>query len=393
MGAGSIHEGAGSSQMTFTPADRLTNICKSATRVLYDNAPPGSINLGLGEPDFATPEFIRREAINAITEGHIRYTSNEGIQPLREKIAAYHSEGLASSFTADSVCVTTGAEEAIFGVMMTILGPGDEALLPDPGYIAYPAIARITGADVRSYKTPAAARFEFDRESFSQALTEKTKLVVINSPSNPTSRIISRDDLRFIAEKLSGSNAFVLADEIYRDLYINERPSSVSEFYEKTIVVSGLSKMMSMTGWRIGWAIGPEEVIRHVTVMHQYVSTCVSAVTQRAAVAAFSGEGRRATGEMRDELRRRREVMARAIDRDLGLAYVQGEGGYYTMLDVSQYGPSMETAMALLEDRVITVPGSAFGSQAEGYLRLSFSIASPLIEEGICRISAGLKKR
>lgn len=361
--------------------------------MLYDSAPPGSINLGLGEPDFPTPEVVRLEAIRVIQEERIAYTTNAGIQPLREKIAEYHSDGLLSPYAAESVCVTTGAEEALFAVMMTILGPGDEALLPDPGYIAYPAIAEIAGADVRYYATPAASGFVFDRESFDRAVTDKTKLVVINSPSNPTSRVISRDDLRFIADRLSRSNAYLLADEIYRELYVDERPATISEFYDKTIIVSGLSKMMSMTGWRLGWAVGPEEVIRQVTVMRQYMSTCTSAVTQKAALAAFTGEGRRETAAMRDELNRRGEVMARAIGRELQLPYVRGEGAYYIMLDVSRYGPSMETAMALLEDRVITVPGSAFGSEGEGFLRLSFSIEAPLIEEGIRRIAKGLGKR
>ncbi|SRR6266404_1365649 len=377
----------------FTPAKRVQNVGKSATRVLYDSAPPGSINLGLGEPDFATPEVVRSEAIRVIREEPITYTTNAGILALREKIAEYHSEGLSSAFTPDSVCITTGAEEAIFDVMMTILGPGDEALLPDPGYIAYPAIADIAGADLRYYATPAAGGFVFDRECFASAVTENTRLVVLNSPSNPTSRVISRDDLRFMAELLAGSNAYVLADEIYRDLYIDERPATISEFYDKTIIVSGLSKMMSMTGWRIGWAIGPEEVIDHVTVMHQYVSSCVSAVTQKASLAAFTDEGRRATTAMRDELRRRRDVMARAIEKDLKLPYVQGEGAYYIMLDVSKYGPSMDTAMSLLDARVITVPGSAFGREGEGFLRLSYSIEASLIEEGIRRIAKGLGKR
>ena len=377
----------------FTPAERLQHIGKSATRVLYDSAPPGSINLGLGETDFPTPEVVRREAIRVIRDERIGYTPNEGIQPLREKIAEYHSEGLASSYTAESVCATSGAEEALFAVMMTILEPGDEALLPDPGYIAYPAIAEIAGADLRYYPTPAAGGFAFDRASFERAVTEKTKLVVINSPSNPTSRVISRDDLRFIAERLSRSGAYVLADEIYRDLYVGERPATISEFYDKTIIVSGLSKMMSMTGWRLGWAVGSEEVIRQVTVMRQYMSTCTSAVTQKAALAAFSEEGRRETVAMRNELNRRGEVMARAIDRELKLPYVQGEGAYYIMLDVSRYGPSMDTAISLLEEGVITVPGSAFGSEGEGFLRLSFSIDASLIEEGVRRMAKGLERR
>jgi len=149
---------------------------------------------------------------------------------------------------------------------------------------------------------------------------------------------------------------------------------------------------MSMTGWRLGWCVGPEEIIRHVTVMHQYVSTCASGVSQRAALAAFSDEGRAATAEMRGELKRRNDVMARAIERELQLPFVQGEGAYYIMLDVSRFGPSMQTAMRLLSQGVITVPGAAFGAEGEGYLRLSFSIAPHLIEEGIRRIRVGLDK-
>lgn len=376
----------------FTPAERLKNVRKSATRLLYDNAPPGSINLGLGEPDFATPEVVRRAAIDFIEQGFVGYTPNAGILPLREAVAAYHSEGAGVTFNADQVCVMNGSEEALFAVVMTIAGPGDDVLLPDPCYLAYPPIADLAGARATYYRMPAANGFQFDRESFDRAVTDQTKIVLLLSPSNPTSRVIARDDLRFIAERLQGTNTVVIADEIYRELYFDERPASVSEFYDRTIIISGLSKSMSMTGWRLGWCVGPEEIIRHATVMHQYVSTCASGVSQRAALAAFTDEGRTATADMRAELKRRNEVMARAIERELQLPFVQGEGAYYILLDVSQFGPSMDTAMALLNHGVITVPGAAFGAEGEGYLRLSFSIAPRLIEEGIRRIRVGLDK-
>jgi aspartate/methionine/tyrosine aminotransferase len=376
----------------FIPAERLRNVRKSATRVLYDSAPAGSINLGLGEPDFPTPEVVRRAAVEFIEQGFVGYTPNAGILPLREAIAAYHSDGLKAPFKADQVCVLNGTEEALFAVMMAMAGPGDDVLLPDPCYLAYPPIAELAGARAIYYRMPAAQGFTFDRESFDKAITDRTKIVILLSPSNPTSRTIARDDLRFIAERLQGTNVYVIADEIYRELYFYERPATISEFYDKTIIISGLSKSMSMTGWRLGWCVGPEEVIRHVTVMHQYVSTCASGVSQRAAIAAFTAEGRQATAAMRDELKRRNDVMARAIERDLRLPFVQGEGAYYIMLDVSEFGPSMDTAMQLLRHRVITVPGSAFGAEGEGYLRLSFSIAPDLIEEGVRRIAGGLDK-
>jgi aspartate/methionine/tyrosine aminotransferase len=374
----------------FVPADRLTNIGKSATRRLFDLAPAGSINLGLGEPDFRVPDVVRREAIRVIEEEHNGYTPNSGIQPLKSRIAEYHSNGAKNPYSPASVCVMNGAEEAIFVTMMSLLGPGDEALLPDPCYLAYQPIAQIAGATQKYYKLRAARGFAFDRHSFADALSSKTRLVVINSPSNPTSTSLTRSDLGFIADRLAGSHAYVMADEIYRDFYFEERPASLSEFYDRTIIVSGLSKIVSMTGWRIGWAVGPPEVICHVTLLHQYVSTCASAITQKAALAAFSDEGRQATDEMRQELKKRRDVMIRAIDRELGLKYVAGDGAYYVMLDVSQYGTSEDVAVRLLESKVITVPGGAFGDEAEGYLRLSYCFEPALIEEGIARIANAL---
>jgi aminotransferase len=216
--------------VTFTPADRIKHIGKSATRRLFDLAPAGSINLGLGEPDFPVPQVVRDEAIRVINEEHLGYTPNSGIPALKQKIAAYHSQGLATPYPQGSVCVMNGAEEAIFNVMMSILGPGDEALLPDPCYLAYQPIAEIAGAKQKYYRLRASRSFEFDRASFDAGLSDKTRLVVINSPSNPTSTSLTRDDLAFIACRLSGSPVYVLADEIYRDFYVGERPGSLSEF-------------------------------------------------------------------------------------------------------------------------------------------------------------------
>jgi aspartate/methionine/tyrosine aminotransferase len=368
----------------------LKNVKKSATRRLYDSAPAGSINLGLGEPDFMTPEVIRREATRVINEERIGYTANAGLLALRERIAEYHSADLSSPLSPDSICVTTGAEEALFATVMTIAGPDDEVLLPDPCFNAYPTLVEIAGAKVTRYSMPASRGFEFDQKSFAEALTDKTKLVFIGSPSNPTGRVFGRDDLKFIADKLAGTNIYIVSDEIYRELYFDERPSSVSEFYDKSIIVTGLSKMMSMTGWRLGWIAGPEEVVRHITVMHQYVSTCASTVSQKAAIAVFTDEGRKATADIRDELRRRRDVAAGAIESHLKLPYIIGEGAYYVMLDVSRFGASEDVAWSLLKEKVITVPGSAFGAESEGYLRLSFSIEPSQVEEGIRRIASGL---
>jgi aspartate/methionine/tyrosine aminotransferase len=376
----------------FSPAARLKNVRKSAIRRIVDAARPGSINLGIGEPDFQTPEIVRNEACRVINDEKNGYTMNAGLTQLRHLVAEYHSQGTGLTYSAENVCVTTGVEEALFATVMSVAGPGDEVVLADPGFLAYPTQVSITGATVRYYRMPASDRFGFDTASFDRAVSDRTRLVFVTSPSNPTGRVLRRPDLEHIARRLQGTGAIVISDEIYRELYFEEKPASIAEFYPDTIIVSGLSKMMSMTGWRIGWAVGPEEVIRSITVMHQYATSCASTISQKAAIPAFSPEGRRATEDMRVELARRGKVMAQAIERELGLPYVLGEGAFYIMLDISRFGSSESVAMALLEDLVITAPGDAFGSEAEGYLRLSFSIEPGLIEEGIKRIATGLSR-
>jgi aspartate aminotransferase len=379
-------------EVGFKPAYRLKSVSKSAIRRIVDAAPPGSINLGIGEPDFQTPEVIRQEACRIINEEKNGYTMNAGLTRLRQLIAQYHSEGTGRTYTAENVCVTTGVEEALFATIMTVAGPGDEVLLADPGFLAYPTQVAIAGATPRYYRMPGAGRFGFDPASFDSAISELTRLVFVTSPSNPTGRVMSRGELEHIARRLRDTSAIVVSDEIYRELYFEDKPASIAEYYPDTVIVSGLSKMMSMTGWRIGWAVGPEEIIRSITVMHQYATSCASTISQKAAIAAFSPEGRQASENMRLELARRGRIMARAIERELDLPYVLGEGAFYIMLDVSRFGASEAVAMALLDDHVITGPGGAFGTEGEGYLRLSFSIEPDLVEEGIRRIANGLAR-
>src|SRR5260370_22193850 len=176
---------------------------------------------------------------------------------------------------------------------------------------------------------PASERFGCDRGSFDRALSDLTRLVFVTSPSNPTGRVLGRADLQHIASRLREGQEIVISDEIYRELYFEDKPASIAEYYPDTIIVSGLSKMMSMTGWRIGWTVGPEEIIRSITVMHQYATSCASTISQKAAVQAFSPEGRAATEQMRLERARRGQIMARAIERELHLPYVLGEGAIY----------------------------------------------------------------
>jgi len=373
----------------FEPPKLLRGIQKSAIRQLFDRARPGSINLGLGEPDLPTPEVIRREAVRVILEEQNGYTSHAGLHDLRELVAADYR---ALEATSDRVIITAGSQEALYLTLMTLVNEGDQVLIPDPGFVAYPTIVRMAGGEPLFYRLPRERGFGFDAEEFRRKLSPRTKVVVVISPSNPTGRVLSDEDLAAMSDALRGTGVYVISDEIYRDLYFTDaRPPSVSDHYERTICIGGLSKSMSMTGWRVGWMCGEEAVVKSALILHGYVTTCASTVSQKAALAAWTGEGERARAAARDIFRKRRDHLLKIIGGELGLRAVQPEGAFYTMVDVSAYGSSMQVADALLEKGVITVPGAAFGAESEGTLRVSFCADLPALTEGVRRMNEALK--
>jgi aspartate aminotransferase len=375
----------------FEPPARLRGVEKSVIRQVFDRALPGSINLGLGEPDLPTPDVIRREAARVAVEEQNGYTTHAGLPSLRERVASDYSH---LKLAPDQVVITAGSQEALYVALLTLVEEGDEVLLPNPGFVAYPTIVRMAGGTPKFYTLPAAHDFSFDAEDFRRRLTPRTKVVVCISPSNPTGRVLSRGELSEMARALEGSGAYLLSDEIYRDIYFTEeRPASVSEFRaERTLVIGGLSKSMSMTGWRLGWLCGDRDVLKSALVLHGYTTTCASTVSQKAALAAWTEEAATARASMRDTFRARRDHLLKLLSQELGLRAVATEGAFYTMVDVSAHGDSMSVAERFLQQRVITVPGSAFGPEGEGYLRVSFCADLDVLEEGVRRMRAALKK-
>ncbi|HZJ43638.1 MAG TPA: aminotransferase class I/II-fold pyridoxal phosphate-dependent enzyme [Pyrinomonadaceae bacterium] len=373
----------------FLPPKRLQGIEKSVIRQVFDRAKPGSLNLGLGEPDLPTPDVIRQAAVKVIVEEQNGYTSHAGLPALRQKIAGDYPY---LDNNPERVIVTAGSQEALYLALLSLVDEGDEVLLPNPGFVAYPTIVKMAGGSVAYYKMPAAKEFVFDVSEFKRALTPQTKVVVCISPSNPTGRVLTREDLSSIAEALKDHGAYLISDEIYRDLYYGtERPESASTFYERTIVISGVSKSLSMTGWRLGWICGDAEVIRTALILHGYVTTCASTVSQKAALAAWSAEAELAKASFRVTFGKRRQHLLSLFENELQLRAVSPDGAFYTMLDVSKYGPSVQVANALLERKVITVPGVAFGSESEGFLRVSFCADFDALTEGVKRIKMGLR--
>ena len=374
---------------SFVPPARLQGIQKSMIRQVFDRARPGSINLGLGEPDLPTPGAIRRAAVRAVTEEQNGYTSHAGLPELRQKVAQEYPY-LAGN--AERVIITAGSQEALYLALMTLVDEGDEVLLPDPGFVAYPTIVRMAGGVSRFYRLPREMDFGFDVEEFRRALTPKTKVVVCISPSNPTGRVLSGRDVRDIGDLLRRQGAYLISDEIYRDLYYTaERPESLSSIYDRTIVISGLSKSLSMTGWRLGWLAGDEDVVKAALVLHGYVTTCASTVSQKASLVAWDLEATKARATFRSTFRARRDHLLKLILSDLRLRAVTPDGAFYTMIDTGGYGSSMVVAERLLDHGVITVPGAAFGQESEDFLRVSFCADEATLTEGIKRIKQGLQ--
>jgi aspartate/methionine/tyrosine aminotransferase len=378
----------------FRPAARLRGIEKSMIRQIFDRAPAGSINLGLGEPDLPTPEVIRHAAARVITEEQNGYTSHAGLPGLRERVAADYAH---TGGDPGRVIITAGSQEALYLVLMTLVDEGDEVLLPDPGFVAYPTIVRMAGGRPTFYRLPAASGFAFDAEDFRRRLSPRTKAVVLISPSNPTGRCLTPEDLQSISSALEGTNAYVISDEIYRELYYTvERPASISDLYARTIVIGGLSKSMSMTGWRLGWLCGGgddgDEVIKSALILHGYVTTCASTVSQKAALeAAWTAEAEQARAGMREIFRDRRDHLLSLVEGVPGLSAVRPDGAFYTMVKTEAHGGgSLELAERLLTHGVITVPGAAFGNEGEGHLRVSFCAEKSALAEGLRRISRAL---
>ena len=380
--------GSSSQQANLLLPRRLQGLQPTLIRQFFERALPGSINFGLGEPDLPTPDFLREEAARITVEEQNGYTSHPGLPALRELIAAQYPH---LNLPMTGVVVTCGSQEAMTDAFMCCVDEGDEVLLPDPSFPAYDACTRIAEGVPVYYRMPADKEFAFDIDEFRSKITPKTKAAVVISPSNPTGKILTSDDFRQIAEALDGTGIWLLSDEIYSDLYFGDRPHSASEFYDRTIVLSGLSKSLSMTGWRLGWAACAEsEMINAIQVLHGFTTVCTSTITQKASLLAWTPEAEAAKQHARDVYKKRGEFLVKQFKDELGLNATSPEGAFYTMLDVRPLGDDLEIAEKCLQNRVVTVPGVAFGNEAKGFLRISFCNTEERMAEGVSRMKEAL---
>lgn len=372
----------------FTLPRRMQGLQPTLIRQFFERALPDSINFGLGEPDLPTPQFLRDEAARISRDEQNGYTSHPGIPALRDLIAEQYPH---LNLPRTGVVVTCGSQEAMTDAFMCVIDEGDEVLLPDPSFPAYDACTRIAQGVPVYYRMPADREFEFDIEHFRSQITEKTRAAVVISPSNPTGKILTEQNLRDIAAALDGTGIWLISDEIYSDLYFGERPHSASEYYDKTIIVSGLSKSLSMTGWRIGWAACSDpEVINAIQVLHGFTTVCTSTITQKASLLGWSPEAEAAKRHAREVYKARGEFLVDLFEKEMGLHSTSPEGAFYTMLDVRSLGDDIETAEKCLQNRVVTVPGVAFGQEAKGFLRISFCNTEEKMAEGVRRMKEAL---
>ena len=364
---------------------RLRGVQPTLIRQIFNRALPDSINFGLGEPDLPTPQFIREEAARVTLEEQNGYTNHAGLPALREKIAASYAH---LDLDIDQVCVTVGSQEAMTAAFLAIIDEGDEVLIPNPSFPAYENCVKISEGVPVFYRLPAEKDFGFDIEEFKSKITPKTKAAVVISPSNPTGKIFTESDLKQIAEALKDTGIYLISDEIYSDLYFtDEKPRSASEFYDKTIIVSGLSKSLSMTGWRVGWlASSQTDVVKAALTLHGFLTVCTSTISQKASLLGWTEEAEKAKAEAREIYRRRGEFLIDILQKETNLRGTSPEGAFYTMVDVRGIGDDLEIAEKLLQNRVITVPGIAFGDEAKGFLRVSFCNTEETIAEGVRRM-------
>ncbi len=354
------------------------------------------ISLGVGEPDFKTPWAVRDKAIATLERGKTAYSANRGLMTLRQEISRYLMRRIEVEYAPESeILVTVGGSEAIDLCIRALIDPGDEVLIVEPCFVSYLPIVELCGGVPVSIETKAEDHFRLTAEQLKEKITDKTKLLVFPFPNNPTGAVMRREHLEEIAEVLRGTNVIVLSDEIYSELTYNGSHVSIASLpgmRERTVVVNGFSKSYSMTGWRLGYAAGPKELLSVMTKIHQFAVMCAPTTSQYAATEALvSCDGN--IEEMRDEYNMRRRFIVDGLN-SLGLTCFEPEGAFYVFPSIQISGLSSEEfcTRLLYSQRVAVVPGTAFGACGEGFVRISYSYSIEHIAKALKRIENFLKE-
>lgn len=379
-------------------ADKVKDIQPSGIRKFFDivREMDDVVSLGVGEPDFDTPWHIRDEGIYSLEKGRTFYTSNSGLRELRVEICKYLKRRCHVEYNPDKeTLITVGGSEAIDLAMRVMLNPGDEVLIPQPSFVSYLPCAVLADGVPKIIELKAENEFRLTKEELLEAITDKTKLLVLPFPNNPTGAVMRREDLEAIAEVIIEKDIFVLSDEIYSELTYDVEHVSIASLpgmKERTITMNGFSKAYAMTGWRLGYACGPQEIIHQMTKIHQFAIMCAPTNSQYAAVEALRN-GDADVLEMRNAYNGRRRYLMHAF-KEMGLPCFEPFGAFYVFPCIKEFGMTSEefAEKLLAEERVAVVPGSAFGACGEGYLRISYAYSLEDLKIALERLGRFVKR-
>ena len=377
-------------------SDRVKSLKPSGIRKFFDIASKieNCISLGVGEPDFETPWHISEEGIYAIEKGRTFYTSNQGLEELREEIAKWNKRKYNLNYTKEEIIVTVGGSEAIDIALRSTINPGDEVIILEPCYVCYEPDVVLAGGNAKIIHLQNKNEFRLTKEELLDAVSDKTKILIMNYPNNPTGAIMSKEDLMAIRDVIIEHDLLVITDEIYSELTYSDKHCSIASLpgmKERTIVVNGFSKAFSMTGWRLGYVMGPEKIMSQMKKIHQFVIMAASTPSQYAGIEALKN-GDKDIEMMKEEYDRRRRYLLSEFMR-LGLPCFEPKGAFYIFPDISRFGLSSEEfATELLnKEKLVVVPGTAFGDSGEGFIRISYAYSLPDLKEAIKRLERFIK--
>ena len=372
---------------------KVVGIKPSGIRKFFDivSEMKDAISLGVGEPDFDTPWHIRDEGIYALEKGRTFYTSNAGLKELRVEIANYMKRSQNLEYhPLDEILVTVGGSEGIDMALRAMCDPGDEVLIPQPSYVSYEPCAILTGAVPVMIDLKPENEFRLTAQEIEDAVTDKTKVIVLPFPNNPTGAIMEKSDLEAVAEVIIKHDLYVISDEIYGELTYKGKHISIATMpgmQERTILINGFSKAYAMTGWRLGYACGPSNIIAQMTKIHQFAIMCAPTTSQYAAIEAIKN-GDPDIARMRESYNMRRRFLLNAF-REMGIECFEPYGAFYVFPCIKEFGMTSDefATRFLREEKVAAVPGTAFGNSGEGYLRISYAYSLERLEEAMKRFA------
>ncbi len=379
-------------------ADRMQRIGPSGTLATGDlverlkNGGVDVISFALGEPDFDTPEHIKNAAIEALNQGFTHYTPSPGIPELREAIAEKSLNENKIPCEASNVIVTP-TKLGIFASVLALVGKDDEVIVPDPGFVSYFQIISFANAKAVGVKVTQEDDFRLLPEKVSEAMTPKTKVIILNTPNNPTGNVATREDLKGIADLAEDHNLHIITDEIYEKIIYEGEHYSIASFdnmFERTLTINGFSKSYAMTGWRLGWVLANEDIVKEIQKIQQHSISCCVSFAQKAGIVALKGT-QEPIEEMVSEFKMRRDLLINGINSIPGLSCTKPHGAFYAFTKFDHDTPSVEFAKLLIEKAHVAVtPGSAFGRNGEGYIRFSYATSQEKIIEGLKRVEKAL---